>query len=75
MREKIHFVQKMNKVVLKKCDNAAMKTVGTIIVLDDGGGKFVSRAVCKGRLRHLRPCPLAAEKTEIYFPQECQPKK
>ena len=63
-----HFVQKMNKVVLKKCDNAAMKKIGARIVSVEDG-KLIPPAFRVGWLRRLRPCPLMAEKTEIHFVQ------
>jgi hypothetical protein len=72
---KIHFVQKMNKVVLKKCDNAAMKKNRARIVLGESG-KFIPRAFRMGLLRHLRSCPLTAEKTGIHlvrFPHRMVP--
>jgi hypothetical protein len=57
----------MNKVVLKKCDNAAMKRIRARIVLGGEGEKFISRAFLRGTASASAAMPSDGRKNRNLF--------
>jgi len=74
-KNKIHFVRKMNKVVLEKCDNAAMKKIRARIVLCGGGEKFTTRAFLRGTASASVAMPSDGRKNQNLFSTRMSAKK